>query len=106
MKKLLIIIFLFALVDGLYSFYRDGLQVQEVINSDVILIKLLKLRDSGFYRWDNWENGKHQYGHGTYGNGNWVAMWITNKLYGIDCPEYDQPFGKEAERFTKDFVLN
>ncbi|EKD34243.1 MAG: nuclease [uncultured bacterium] len=30
---------------------------------------------------------------------------IEVRLYGVDCPEYDQPFSREAKRFTEDRVL-
>ena len=28
------------------------------------------------------------------------------RLYGIDCPELNQPFGKDAKRFTAGLILN
>ncbi len=28
------------------------------------------------------------------------------RLYGIDCPELNQPFGKDAKRFTTNLLLN
>lgn len=28
------------------------------------------------------------------------------RLYGIDCPELNQPFGKDAKRFTSNLILN
>ncbi len=28
------------------------------------------------------------------------------RLYGIDCPELNQPFGKDAKRFTTGLILN
>lgn len=28
------------------------------------------------------------------------------RLYGIDCPELNQPFGKDAKRFTTNIILN
>jgi micrococcal nuclease len=30
---------------------------------------------------------------------------VRVQFYGIDCPEMDQPFGKEAKQFTSDMVL-
>jgi endonuclease YncB( thermonuclease family) len=28
------------------------------------------------------------------------------RVYGIDCPELNQPFGKDAKRFTTNLILN
>ncbi len=82
MKRILIIIFLFALVDGLYSFEAklirviDGDTIEAVTNAynDINRIKVGKI-----YR---------------------------IKLYGIDCPELDQPFGTNAKKFTIKILTN
>ncbi len=70
MKKLLIIIFLFALVDGLYSFNTNSFtaKVVKIIDGDTIIVMT---------------NNKE----------------IRVKLYGIDCPELNQPYGIEAKSY-------
>lgn len=35
----------------------------------------------------------------------WEGKNIEVRLRAVDCPEYDQPFGDEAKKFTEDLVL-
>jgi endonuclease YncB( thermonuclease family) len=79
MKHLSIIIFLFALVDGLCACFHG--QVVKVVNGDTFEVKTTTLRNT--YT----SNGK-----------------VRIRLYGIDCPELDQPFGKEAKTFVSNYI--
>ncbi len=84
MRKLLIInAFFFILTSIIYCF---SAKVVKIYDSDTIVVVPLS---------NNIENPEYYF-----------ANRINIKLYGIDCPETNQRFGKESKKFISKKILN
>ncbi len=114
MKKLLIIIFLFALCSGLCAESNYEERANKEINNGKYNAKVINVYDGDTITVS--PAGRSVSGYHRFGRTNISkVMHITNlvtsikmkiRLYGIDCPELNQPYGKDAKQFLLKLVKN
>ena len=93
MKKILIVIFLFTLcrgIQGKYLFlkstnYHLGTVKKIFYDQNIVQVSI------------NFSNSYYIHAN---------TKLIRLRLYGIDCPKTNQPFGKKAQQFIINSILN